>query len=62
MSKLKRWRSISQVLSIIKKEDRGTAVTRYYIESLIKNNKINYSRSGNKYLVDLDDVLKTLGK
>ena len=62
MSQLKRWRSISQVLSTIKKEDKGTAITRYYIEHLIKNNKINYSRSGNKYLVDLDEVLKSLGK
>ena len=59
--KIKKLRSISEVLQLIKSIDPDTAVTRYMITSLIKNGKINSSISGNKVLVDYDEVFSALG-
>lgn len=59
--KIKKLRSISEVLKLIKSIDPDTAVTRYMITSLIKNGKINSLISGNKVLVDYDEVFSALG-
>ncbi len=59
--KIKKLRSISEVLKLIKSIDPDTAVTRYMITSLIKNGIINSLISGNKVLVDYDEVFSALG-
>ena len=60
--KIRKMRSISQVIKFIKENDKETAITRYFIENLIYKQKIYYIKSGNKYYVDLDEVLNKLGK
>ncbi len=60
VSKIRRLRSIGEIINFIKKEDVETAVSRYAIETLILKRKVFYFKSGNKYLVDLDDVLSEL--
>ena len=53
-------RTINQIIDYIKKEDKETAISRYFIEVLILKHKVFYMKNGNRYLVDLDDVLKEL--
>lgn len=59
--KLRKLRSIEEVLRFIKKEDKDSAVTRFMIERLVAKKSIFYTTTGNKILVDLDEVLEKLG-
>lgn len=61
IKKLRKLRSIDEVLKFIKKEDEDSAVTRFMIERLIAKQSIFYTTTGNKILVDLDEVLEKLG-
>lgn len=60
-SKLPRYRNIKQCLIEIKKLDKESAVTEWFIRQLCKDNKIAYHASGNKALVNLDSLLTFLG-
>lgn len=59
--KLRKLRTIEEVLRFIKKEDKDTAVTRFMIERLITKKSIFYTTTGNRILIDLDEVLEKLG-
>ena len=59
--KLRKLRSIDEVLNFIKKEDKDSAVTRFMIERLIAKQSIFYTTTGNKILIDLDETLEKLG-
>ena len=55
-----RIRTIQQCLMEIKSLDNNTAVTENFIRSLCKNGKVKHFKSGNKYLVNLDNLLNYL--
>ncbi|MDD4003056.1 MAG: DNA-binding protein [Clostridia bacterium] len=57
---LKRIRTIKEALQLIKKEDCETAITEHFIRQLCKNNKIKCFSSGNKILLDFDDLISKL--
>ena len=58
---MNRYRTIKACLEEIRKIDKVTAVTEYFIRRLCKDNKIVYHASGNKSLVSLDSLLNYLG-
>ena len=60
-NKLPRYRTIKTCLSEIKKLDSNTAITEWFIRQLCKDRKIVYHASGNKSLVNYDNLLSYLG-
>lgn len=59
--KRRRLRSINDTLKLIKAIDPDSAVTRYMITNLVKEDKIYNQKMGNKLLVDYDEILDVLG-
>ena len=55
-----RIRTIPQCLMEIKSLDNNTAVTENFIRSLCKSGEVKHFKSGNKYLVNLDNLLNYL--
>lgn len=53
-------RTISQAIEYLKSQDPNSAITEYYLRSLIKQNKIKYVKSGNRYLVNVNFLLDYL--
>ena len=60
-NKKRKLRSINETLKSIKNEDPETAITRYMITTLVKENKIYNIKVGNKVLIDYDETLTVLG-
>lgn len=54
---MKRIRTIHQCVVEIKKIDNSSAITEYFIRSLIKSGEIPSIKSGTKVLVDLDCLI-----
>ncbi len=59
--KKRKLRSINETLKSIKNEDPETAITRYMINTLVKENKVYNIKVGNKVLIDYDETLTVLG-
>lgn len=57
-----RFRTIKDCLIAIKEVDPQTAVTEWYIRLLCKSNTIICYKSGNKSLVNLDNLLDYLNR
>lgn len=55
-----RIRTIPQCLNEIKSLDNNTAVTENFIRLLCKSGYVKHFKSGNKYLVNLDDLFHYL--
>lgn len=53
-------RTIPQCLVEIKSLDKDSAVTENFIRLLCKSGKVKHFKSGNKYLVNLDNLLEFL--
>lgn len=57
-----RMRTISEAVSEIRAQDPNTAITPYRVRQLILNGNLPSVRAGNKYLLNLDDLLDYLKK
>ena len=57
-----RMRTVQEALAEIHKADAGSAVTANCIRTLCKNGQIRCIHTGNKILVDLDDLLALMGE
>ena len=60
MEIIPKMKTIQQSFQAIKKIDSETAITECFIRSLCKNNKVKHFMSGNKILVNYDDLIKYL--
>ena len=58
---MQRIRTIRQAAAEIRKTDPETAVTEYAIRQLVKSGQIPAVMSGNKALLNMDDVIKHFG-
>ena len=58
---LPRYRTIRACMEEIRKIDRDTAVSEFFIRGLCRENLIAYHSSGCKYLVSLESLLEYLG-
>ena len=59
--KIYRMRTIFEAIELIKEQDPNTAVAPYTIRMLAKTNQIRSFRSGNKLLVNFDDLMRLIG-
>lgn len=50
-------RTIKGTLEEIKARDPKTAITEYAIRRMVKQNEIPYSRSGKKYLLNVEKLI-----
>lgn len=55
-------RTIRGILEELKKEDPNSAITESCIRKLCKDGTIPYQKSGNKYLINFEDVEKLFMK
>lgn len=60
--KIPRYRTIGECVAEIKKIDRDTAVTAYYIRTLCRDGEILHFMNGSKSLVNLDYLLAYLAE
>ena len=58
---IQRMRTVNEVMEIIKAQDPDTSVAPYTIRTLAKTNQIRSFRSGNKLLVNFDDLMRLIG-
>ena len=49
-------RTINQTLAMFKKEDEGTAITKYFLRQLCKDVKIKFILAGTKFIIDVKDL------
>ncbi len=59
-NKLPRFRTIKQCLVEIKRMDEGSQLSEWFIRSLCRNHRVQYIASGNKSLVNFDNLLAYL--
>ena len=52
--------TIDQVVNNIKREDKDTAITRYFVRQLCIENKIVHIKAGQKYLINYDKFVDFL--
>jgi len=57
-----RVRTLKEAYNTIKAEDEGTAISYTLIRRLVLNNKVPTMKSGKKYLVDVDALLKHINE
>jgi len=55
------FRSINKTIAWLKELDPQTAITPHFIRQLIKDDKVSFRTSGNKYIVDILSVKDYLG-
>lgn len=57
---IKKMRTIVECAKLIKELDPQTAITEWFIRSLVNEDKIMYHKTGNKVLVNYDNLLSYL--
>jgi len=60
MENVTRMRTINQCVNHIKQLDPDTAISEWYLRTLVKENKIKYFMTGNKALISLESLLSFL--
>ena len=54
-------RTITQCMTLLKREDEGTAVTPYMIRRMCQKNEIDFIESGKKYVINYKSLRVKLG-
>ena len=57
-----RMMTIEQLIDTVKQADENTAITRYFVRQLCKENKIVHIKAGQKYLINYDKFIDYLDK
>lgn len=53
-----RIRTIEKAFEEIRRTDPDTCITKHFIKNLIINGEIPHRKTGNRYLIDVDEVIK----
>ncbi len=53
-----RIRTIEKAFDEIKRIDPDTCITKHFIKNLIINGDIPYRKTGNRFLIDVDEVIR----
>lgn len=56
--KVARIRTIGKAFEEIRRIDPETCITKNFIKNLIINGDIPYRKTGNRFLIDVDDVIR----
>ena len=59
---LKKYRTISGIHEYCVMKDPQTAITEYFIRTLVIEDKIPFIKSGGKYMIAIEDFEEYLGK
>ena len=57
---IRRMRTINEAYDEVVKMDKNTAVTKYFIRQLCKQNKVRNFVNGTRVLLDLDDLVREI--
>ena len=49
-----RMRTVKAAVTYIRQQDSGSAISEWWVRTLIKQGKIKHHKAGNKILIDLD--------
>lgn len=55
-----KWRTAQEAYELIKKEDEGTSISRFFIMKLANEKLIRSIKTGRKLLVDFDSLIAYL--
>lgn len=55
-----RIRTIEKAFNEIKQLDPDTCISKHFIRNLIIEGKIPYRKTGNRYLIDIEEVMRYL--
>ncbi len=53
-----RIRTIERAFEEIRRTDPDTCITKHFIKNLIIEGEIPYRKTGNRYLIDVDEVIR----
>lgn len=53
-----RIRTIEKAFEEIRRTDPDTCITKHFIKNLIINGEIPHRKTGNRYLIDVDEVIR----
>ena len=59
---IKRIRTIAECLELVKKDDPHTALSYHTIKKLCEQGKVKHFKTGNKIMVNLDDLLEKIAQ
>lgn len=57
---IRKLRTLNEIIKFIKSMDSGSSISRHFLETLILKHEVYYIKSGNRYLVDIDEVFEKL--
>lgn len=57
---MNRFRTIAKAYADIHEQDPNSAISMAYIRQLVMNKEVDYLKSGNRYLVNMDSLEETL--
>lgn len=55
---MSRIRTIEKAFEEIRRADPDTCITKHFIKNLIINGEIPHRKTGNRYLIDVDEVIR----
>ena len=61
ITKISMLRTVDGCLDFIKRYDPDSIISSFYIRELIRSGEIKYKNSGNKYYINLIELLEYLG-
>ncbi len=59
---LARMRTINEAHEYLLTLDKETCITKYLIREICKQGKVKCLRTGTRYLIDIDDLVLSIGK
>lgn len=60
MSEVSRMRTINEAVNLIKETDPNSAITYNFIKQLVKGNEVRNFQSGNRTIINFDDLIKLI--
>lgn len=60
MINMPRMRTINESLNLIKETDPNSAITYNFIRQLVKGNRVRNFQSGNRTIINFDDLLEVI--
>ena len=60
MNRMPRMRTINESVNLIKETDPNSAITYNFIKQLVKGNRVRNFQSGNRTIINFDDLLELI--
>lgn len=60
MNEISRMRTINEAINLIKETDPNSAITYNFIKQLVKGNRVRNFQSGNRTIINFDDLIELI--